>query len=79
MRRSNRLVVLVGLFLAVVAFLGVFMLLSNKQPTSPGGGKVDQVIAATDIPLGTTITKDMVTTQQVDAPLPAGTYNLPSQ
>ena len=80
MRRSNRLVVLVGLFLAVVAFLGVFMLLSNNTtPTTGPNAQVDQVIAATDIPLGTTISQDMVKTQKVASPLPANTYGLPSQ
>jgi pilus assembly protein CpaB len=84
LRRSNRLVVLVGLFLAVVAFIGVFMILTNGGGGGGGGGggqnaQVDQVIAATDIPLGTTITQEMVTTQKVASPLPAGTYELPSQ
>ncbi|HYM83623.1 MAG TPA: Flp pilus assembly protein CpaB, partial [Candidatus Dormibacteraeota bacterium] len=47
------------------------------QPISPSNGnqQVDQVIAATDIPLGTTISQEMVKTQKVAAPLPGGTYS----
>ena len=66
MRRSNRLVVLVGLFLAVVAFLGVFLLLTGNQTPNQGNrNEVNQVVAAADIPLGTAITQSMVTTKTV--------------
>ena len=65
MRRSNRLVVLVGLFLAVVAFLGVFLLLSQPNTNQGTRNEVNQVVAAADIPLGTAITQSMVTTKTV--------------
>lgn len=65
MRRSNRLILLIGLFLAVVAFVGIFLLLNNNQPsTNGGGGNVTTqptVFAATDIPLGVEVTADMLT------------------
>ena len=61
MKRSNRLVLLVGVFLAIVAFVGVLLLsqgggdTSSKPPT-----ELPTVVAATDIPLGTRITADQV-------------------
>ena len=66
MKRSNRLVLLVGVFLAIVAFVAVLFL-------RPGGGgptepevptEAATVIATVDIPLGARITADMVTVQQ---------------
>jgi len=64
LKRSNRLVLLVGLFLAVVAFVGVFILLSgNPSNTGPGNEqKTPTVFATKDIPLGVTVTADMVRT-----------------
>ncbi len=70
MKRSNRLVLLVGVFLAVVAFVAVILL--TQQP--PGGGSggtpavptvLPTVIATKDIPLGATVTADMLTTQDL--------------
>ena len=61
MKRSNRLVLLVGIFLAIVAFVGVLILqgqgtnTDNEVPTT-----ANTVIATTDIPLGTAITADQV-------------------
>jgi Flp pilus assembly protein CpaB len=63
LKRSNRLVLLVGVFLAVIAFVGIALLLGN-----PGGGstvppvptELPTVIATRDIPLGATITPDML-------------------
>ncbi len=66
MKRSNRLVLLVGVFLAIVAFVAVLFL-------RPGGGddpatreptEAATVIATVDIPLGARITAEMVTVQQ---------------
>ncbi len=60
MKRSNRLVLLVGVFLAIVAFVGV-LLLSNQGPSQPQvATELPTVVAATDIPLGTRITADQV-------------------
>ena len=76
MKRSNRLILLIGVFLAIVAFIGIVLLLS-----SPGGGggtsqqpevtKVKIVKAVVDIPLGTIVTAEMLKEEevnQVDAP-----------
>jgi Flp pilus assembly protein CpaB len=65
LKRSNRLVLLIGIFLAVVAFVLVVMTLQgtreapNLTPTT-----VTVVIAAKDIPLGAKITEDAVTTEE---------------
>jgi pilus assembly protein CpaB len=66
LKRSNRLVLLIGVFLAVVAFVLIILLLGT-----PGGGPQSSappttgtvVIAATDIPLGATVTESMLTTE----------------
>jgi pilus assembly protein CpaB len=66
LKRSNRLVLLVGVFLAIVAFVAVIFL----NPGGGGGGtpppptEAATVIATVDIPLGARITADMVTVQQ---------------
>ena len=80
MKRSNRLVLLVGVFLAVVAFIGIILMMGGGG----GGGTADPsapptelptVLAATDIPLGTRIQADQVKVQTlpVDAREP-GSY-----
>ena len=70
MKRSNRLVLLVGIFLAVVAFVGIYILFSgpnsispNASPSPPTTAKV--VFAKVDIPLGTQVTADMIETRDV--------------
>ena len=64
MKRSNRLVLLVGVFLAVIAFVGIALLLNGGQTPQPGPNAVPTVlpavIAVKDIPLGATGTEDMV-------------------
>ncbi|MCI0582574.1 MAG: Flp pilus assembly protein CpaB [Chloroflexi bacterium] len=73
MKRSNRLILLIGVFLAALAFVFVVILLSgggNNGPTTPGGptaapAELDTVVAARDIPLGVTVTAAMVTTQKI--------------
>jgi Flp pilus assembly protein CpaB len=72
LKRSNRLILLIGLFLAVVAFVGVIMLTGNSSsgggasaspPASPTTGKV--VKATVDIAAGTTVTASMVELDEV--------------
>ena len=65
MKRSNRLVLLVGVFLAIVAFIAVLFLQGG------GGGGEPQVpttqatvVATADIPLGSRITQNQVTVEQ---------------
>ncbi len=71
MKRSNRLILLIGVFLAALAFVFVVVLLG---PNGGGGGgaeasappaKLVTVIAARDIALGVTVTADMLTTQEL--------------
>jgi Flp pilus assembly protein CpaB len=74
LKRSNRLVLLVGVFLAVIAFVGIALIL-GRQPDNPttGPGAIPTTLptvkAVKDIPLGETITADMVNveTLAVDA------------
>jgi len=69
LKRSNRLILLIGVFLAIVAFIGIVLLLS--QPTTPGNGgttevtDVTVVIATVNIPIGTIVIADMVRDQKV--------------
>ncbi len=84
MKRSNRLVLLVGVFLAIVAFVGILVLVrnpgqdGNQAAPPPTTGPV--VVAAVDLPLSTRIQADQITTITVDltAILP-GAFTDPSQ
>ena len=66
MKRSNRLVLLIGVFLAVVAFVGVIVLSGGggsggPAATPPVEGPV--VVAIADIPLSTKVREDQVQEQ----------------
>lgn len=62
MKRSNRLVLLVGIFLALVAFVGIILLQGGGKTNEPAvATDADTVIATKDIPLGSAITADQVT------------------
>ncbi|HEY8871263.1 MAG TPA: Flp pilus assembly protein CpaB [Candidatus Limnocylindrales bacterium] len=68
--RSNRLILLVGLLLAVLAFGGIVLLLQggssgsgNAQPSAPT--KLPTVYATVAIPLGTTIKAGMLEARQI--------------
>jgi pilus assembly protein CpaB len=84
LKRSNRLVLLVGVFLAIVAFVGILLLVR-----SPGGGdngtvrpptEGPVVIAAADIPLSTRIKSEQVTTKVLPlTSISAGAFTDPSQ
>jgi len=71
LKRSNRLVLLIGVFLAVIAFVGIALLLSGNN-TGPSTNNtavpttLPTVIATRDINLGVTVTSDMVTTQTLE-------------
>ncbi len=83
MKRSNRLVLLVGVFLAIVAFVGILLLVrtpptDNATNKPPVDGPV--VVAAADIPLSTRIKAEQVKT--ITLPLTsisAGAFTDPSQ
>jgi len=63
LKRSNRLILLIGVLLAIVAFVAIVLLMG--QPDGPGEQpeaplEVDTVIAAVDVPLGVQITEEML-------------------
>jgi pilus assembly protein CpaB len=81
LKRSNRLVLLIGVFLAIVAFVGIVIVVgggSTKPPEVPTTGFV--VIASADIPLSATIAATDVTKKELplDAITP-GAFADPSQ
>ncbi|MEO5965656.1 MAG: Flp pilus assembly protein CpaB [Candidatus Limnocylindrales bacterium] len=76
MKRSNRLVLLIGIFLAIVAFVLVLFSLGGQsnQPTVVPT-TVNVVIAAKDLPLGSKITADALGTKTIPiAERPADSY-----
>jgi len=82
LKRSNRLVLLVGVFLAIVAFVGILLLVRSPGDSGPAKAPVDGpvVVAASDIPLSTRIKAEQLKT--VTLPLTsisAGAFTDPSQ
>jgi len=81
LKRSSRLIIILGIVLAVAAFGGVLFLSQNVggPGTAPPPTTTKVVVAAADIPLGTTVTPVLLGTKEVavtDAP-PDG-YSDPS-
>ena len=74
MRRTSRLVLLLGIFLAALTFVVVLFLGNNNQPTTGQSGptapptQLPTVVAAVDIPLGTVVTADMLTSRTIAVP-----------
>jgi Flp pilus assembly protein CpaB len=82
LKRSNRLVLLVGVFLAIVAFIAIILLRPGTPTTGPEQvpTTADTVIATQDIPLGAKITADMVTTEKKELTArSAGAFGAESQ
>jgi pilus assembly protein CpaB len=85
LKRSNRLVLLIGVFLAVVAFVGIIIILSGSGTGGKGGATasptiVSTVIAARDIALGVRITEDMLTKKDLPtSQRKSGAFEIPSQ
>jgi Flp pilus assembly protein CpaB len=83
LKRSNRLVLLVGVFLAIVAFVGILLLL--QSPATPTGENAvptegPVVVATADIPLSTRIRADQVDVKIVPiAAIGAGAFSDVSQ
>ncbi len=65
MKRSNRLFIVAGLALAVIAFVAVLLLGSGGTSTPPAPPTVSAVTAAADIPLGTQLTAEHITTADI--------------
>lgn len=67
MKRSNRLVLLIGIFLAIVAFVGIILLSQNGTQNGAGTNvppaELPTVYAKADIPFGTAVTADQVEVQ----------------
>jgi Flp pilus assembly protein CpaB len=81
LKRSNRLVLLIGIFLAIVAFVLIVLMLGNgvggggepRRSQEPTTAKV--VVATKDIDLGTAIQQDQVGLKEIDiAAKPADSY-----
>ncbi len=66
MKRSNRLVLLVGVFLAIVAFIAI-VFLQGGSSTPPPVTELDTVVATVDIPIGVQVTAEMVTETKLPA------------
>jgi Flp pilus assembly protein CpaB len=65
-RRSSRLILLVGIFLAVGAFILIVFLNAGGAPrATPTPAVAHIVVAAVDIPQGTTIADSMLTTKDI--------------
>ena len=84
MKRSNRLVLLIGVFLAIVAFVGILLTLSSgtsgdgKPAKAPTTGNV--VVTTTDIPLSTRIKAEQLKVINIDlTAITPGAYQDPSQ
>jgi Flp pilus assembly protein CpaB len=68
-KRSNRLVILVGVLLAVLAFVGIVILLNNDGGGGPGGEKetVTVVVAKEAIAIGDPVTPEKAETREVES------------
>jgi Flp pilus assembly protein CpaB len=67
-KRSNRLVILVGVLLAVLAFVGIVVLLNqDTDPDGPPTTEVEVLIATGDIAIGDPVTPDLAQTDTVAA------------
>ena len=65
--RSNRLILLVGVVIAAVAFVAIVFLVGNpSKPADTVKTTAPTVVASVDIPLGTQVRSDMLTTKEVD-------------
>lgn len=82
MKRSNRLVILVGVLLAVVAFVGIVVLLGTKSngPGQVETSTVNVLVAKVDIAIGDSVTPDKVDVKAVNPDEVSGTrFGDPSQ
>lgn len=74
MKRSNRLVILVGVLLAVLAFVAIVILLNSREdPAAPEEVLETVLVATQDIAIGDPVTPDVVEEQQIDPEAVQGT------
>jgi Flp pilus assembly protein CpaB len=81
-KRSNRLVILVGVLLAVLAFVGVLFVLNQNGggPAGPEEIQAQVLVATEDIEIGEEVTPEMVEVRDVDPNAVVGTpFSDPSQ
>jgi Flp pilus assembly protein CpaB len=80
-KRSNRLVILVGVLLAVLAFVGIVVLLGRPSSNNPAvATTVKVLVAKADIAIGDAVTPDKVTVKDVLPDAVSGTrFSDPSQ
>lgn len=81
MKRSNRLVILVGVLLAVLAFVGIVVLLGRPATTTVVEKQTVKVLVAkADLAIGDSVTPDKVEVKEVDPGAVSGTrFADPSQ
>ena len=74
MKRSNRLVILVGVLLAVLAFVAIVILLNQQQEVTPEAEVTQKVLVATeDLDIGEEVTPDKVEVREVPPDAAQGT------
>ena len=75
MKRSNRLVILVGVLLAVLAFVAIVILLNNQanQPVAEEELTETVLVATDDIDIGEEVTPDKVEARDIDPDAVQGT------
>lgn len=75
MKRSNRLVILVGVLLAVLAFVAIVILLNNQPGPQAVEEEIKQtvLVATEDIDIGEEVTPDKVETRDIDPEAVQGT------
>ncbi|MCY7419287.1 MAG: Flp pilus assembly protein CpaB [Chloroflexi bacterium] len=80
MKRSNRLMLLVGVLLAVVAFGGVMMFGSKSGTSGPAAPQTVSVVTALqDVALGSTLTPEVLTTIDLPTGDAIDTFRDPAQ
>jgi Flp pilus assembly protein CpaB len=74
-KRSNRLVILVGVLLAVLAFVAIVILLNQRPVEDPSAEPqtVTVLVAARDIEIGESVTPDLVEELEIDPEAQQGT------
>ncbi|MBA2556100.1 MAG: Flp pilus assembly protein CpaB [Chloroflexi bacterium] len=80
MKRSNRLILLVGVVLAVVAFGGILFVGSRPAQAEPVIPMATIVAAKSDIAVGTALTGELLEAREIpEADVPANSYSDPRE
>jgi Flp pilus assembly protein CpaB len=72
-KRSNRLVILIGVLLAVLAFVGIVVLLGQQNNKAAEKVTVNVLVAKTDIAIGDSVTPELVEVKAVEPSAVTGT------